>query len=136
MRNINKIIVHCTATPPGRNVTIADIDRWHRNRGFDCIGYHYVVYLDGSVHQGRPMERAGAHCRGYNATSIGVCYVGGVADDCRTPLDTRTEAQKASLLSLLKELKGRFPLAEIHSHSDYARKGCPSFDATGEYADL
>ena len=124
MRKINRIIVHCTATPAGRHVTVADIDRWHRQRGFAGIGYHYVIYLDGS------------HCSGYNATSIGVCYVGGVAADCRTPLDTRTPAQRSSLVDLLRRLKTLYPGATIHSHGDFAPKACPSFDATAEYRSL
>ncbi len=136
MRKINRIIVHCTATPAGRHVTVADIDRWHRQRGFAGIGYHYVIYLDGSVHEGRPVSRQGAHCSGYNATSIGVCYVGGVAADCRTPLDTRTPAQRSSLVDLLRRLKTLYPGATIHSHGDFAPKACPSFDATAEYRSL
>ena len=72
MRNINLIIVHCSATPEGRDVSVADIDRWHRERGFDGIGYHYVVYIDGSVHEGRPLNKVGAHCKGHNAHSIGI----------------------------------------------------------------
>lgn len=76
-RKINYIIVHCTATPEGRWVTNEEITRWHRARGFRTIGYHYVVYLDGTVHAGRPENEAGAHCLGRNADSVGVCYVGG-----------------------------------------------------------
>ena len=77
-RKINYIIVHCTATPEGRWVTNEEITRWHRARGFRTIGYHYVVYLDGTVHAGRPENEVGAHCQGRNADSIGVCYVGGL----------------------------------------------------------
>lgn len=135
MRTINKIIVHCSATPAGRHVTVADIDLWHRQRGFDGIGYHYVVYLDGTVREGRPLERVGAHCRGYNATSIGVCYIGGVNADLH-PLDTRTPRQKTALRELLTRLKTLYPAAKIHSHSDFARKACPSFNATAEYSDI
>ena len=78
MRTINKIIIHCTATPEGRDVTVTEIDRWHRQRGFSGIGYHYVIYRDGSVHKGRNEDSIGAHCTGQNANSIGVCYVGGM----------------------------------------------------------
>ena len=81
MRKINLIVVHCTATPEGRDVTVADIDRMHRARGWKKIGYHYVVYRDGSVHEGRPVNEVGAHVYGHNANSIGVVYVGGVAKD-------------------------------------------------------
>lgn len=135
MRNINLIIVHCSATPEGRNVSVADIDRWHRERGFDGIGYHYVVYIDGSVHEGRPLNKVGAHCKGHNAHSIGICYVGGV-DLNGKPKDTRTLAQKDALVNLLMRLKRRFPKAVIRGHRDFAAKACPSFDATKEYAGI
>ena len=74
MRHINEIIIHCSATPEGRDYTVADIDRWHKARGWRGIGYHYVIYRDGSVHAGRPVEQIGAHCTGHNANSIGICY--------------------------------------------------------------
>ncbi len=128
MRTINEIIVHCSATPEGRNVTVKDIDAWHRQRGFRCIGYHYVIYLDGSVHAGRPESQVGAHCLGHNSHSIGVCYIGGVAKDGKTPKDTRTDAQKESLIKLIKELKAKYPKATVHGHREYANKACPSFD--------
>lgn len=135
MRNINLIIVHCSATPEGRDVSVADIDRWHRERGFDGIGYHYVVYIDGSVHEGRPLNKVGAHCKGHNAHSIGICYIGGV-DLNGKPKDTRTLAQKDALVNLLMRLKRRFPKAVIRGHRDFAAKACPSFDATKEYAGI
>ena len=135
MRNINLIIVHCSATPEGRNVAVADIDRWHRERGFDGIGYHYVVYIDGSVHEGRPLNKVGAHCKGHNTHSIGICYIGGV-DLNGKPKDTRTLAQKDALVNLLMRLKRRFPKAVIRGHRDFAAKACPSFDATKEYAGI
>lgn len=135
-RAISEIIVHCSATPEGREHTVADIRRWHLERGFSDVGYHYVVYLDGSVHAGRSEKLAGAHCIGHNRNSIGVCYIGGVASDCKTPEDTRTPEQKNALEALLKQLKKRYPGAAIHSHRDFAAKSCPSFDATAEYAAL
>lgn len=135
MRNINLIIVHCSATPEGRNVAVADIDRWHRERGVDGIGYHYVVYIDGSVHEGRPLNKVGAHCKGHNIHSIGICYIGGV-DLNGKPKDTRTLAQKDALVNLLMRLKRRFPKAVIRGHRDFAAKACPSFDATKEYAGI
>lgn len=133
---IKFIIVHCSATPEGRDVTAADIDRWHRQRGFAKIGYHYVVRLDGTVERGRPEGTVGAHCHGKNGCSIGVCYIGGVARDGRTPKDTRTPAQRAALVRLLRELKRRYPAAKICGHRDFAAKACPSFDATAEYRAL
>ena len=136
MRTINEIIVHCSATPEGRPTTVGDIRAWHKQRGFKDIGYHYVVYLDGSIHAGRPESAIGAHCTGHNQHSIGVCYIGGVAKDMKSPKDTRTEAQKKSLLQLLKMLKKKYPQAKIYGHRDFAAKACPSFDARKEYANL
>ncbi len=137
MRTINEIIVHCSATPEGQNVTAADIRCWHTaGNGWSDIGYHFVVRLDGTVEPGRPLAQPGAHCRGHNARSVGICYVGGLAADGRTPKDTRTPAQRAALLTLIRELKQQFPGAAIHGHRDFATKACPSFDATAEYAGL
>ena len=136
MRRITEIIVHCSATPEGKDFTVADITRWHKARNFVTIGYHYVIYRNGEVHNGRPERQVGAHCTGHNSYSIGVCYIGGVAKDGKTPKDTRTSAQKLALERLLKHLKERFPNATIRGHRDFAAKACPSFDATEEYKDL
>lgn len=138
MRKINEIIVHCSATAEGKDYTVEDITRWHKARGFKTIGYHYVVYRDGSVHAGRPVNEIGAHCLGHNANSIGVCYIGGLATDGKTPKDTRTGAQKEALRNLLKKLVKEYHLSKgsIHGHRDFAAKACPSFDATSEYKDI
>ena len=136
MRSINEIIVHCAATREGRDFTVEDITRWHKARGFATIGYHYVIYRDGSIHEGRPLEQIGAHCVGHNKHSIGICYIGGCASDGKTPKDTRTPEQKEALLSLLRRLKARFPNATIHGHREFAAKACPSFDAFREYKQL
>lgn len=135
-RNINELIVHCSATPEGKSFTTDDIKKWHLARGFSDIGYHYVIYLDGSVHAGRPIDKIGAHCTNHNSHSIGICYIGGVAKDGKTPKDTRTEAQKKSLIKLLKDLLVLYPKASIHGHRDFANKACPSFDATKEYNNI
>lgn len=132
-RMINEIIVHCTATPEGRECSISEIRQWHKARGFADIGYHYVIHLNGIVDVGRDVDISGAHCTGHNAHSIGVCYVGGVAKDGTIPKDTRTDEQKASLLALLSDLKKLYPNASIRGHRDFANKACPSFDATKEY---
>lgn len=132
MRNINQIIIHCTATPAGRSVTVSDIDRWHRQRGFRCIGYHYVIYLDGTVVHGRNESMAGAHCKGFNAHSIGVCYVGGL-DAKGIPCDTRTPQQRKALDALVSSLRKRFPGATVHGHCEFAAKACPCFDVSVEY---
>ena len=130
MRTINKIIIHCSATPEGRAVTVEEINGWHKERGFDCIGYHYVIYLDGSVHRGRPIEKAGAHCVNQNKNSIGVCYIGGLEKDCKTPKDTRTDAQRKAMRSLISELKVQYPNASVHGHCEFAAKACPCFDVS------
>ena len=135
MRSIDKIIVHCSATREGQHVTVQQIRQWHLQRNFADIGYHYVVYLDGTVHKGRPLEKAGAHCKGYNTHSIGICYVGGL-DRQGKPKDTRTAAQKAAMLSLIRELRQRFPRATVHGHREFANKACPCFDAAKEYKSI
>ena len=134
-RRIDAIIVHCTATPPGMKVTFNDIDRWHKARGWKGIGYHYVVDLDGTVYRGRTDDCAGAHCRGHNAHSIGVCYVGGLDAQGR-PADTRTPAQKEALRWLVSALKKQYPNAKVYNHRRFANKACPCFDAEKEYEDL
>ena len=135
-RRIDKIIVHCSATPEGKDYSVDTIRKWHLQRGFSDIGYHYIIYRDGSIHTGRDESVIGAHCKGHNSNSIGVCYIGGVAADGKTPKDTRTSEQKQSLLKLLKELKAKYPKASIHGHRDFANKACPSFDATKEYSSI
>ena len=127
MREITRIILHCSATPEGKDFTVADIDKWHKARGWQGIGYHYVVYRDGSVHEGRNIVVAGAHTSGYNKNSIGVCYIGGVAADGKTPKDTRTAAQRRALRVLVEQLKKQFPKATVHGHYEFAAKACPSF---------
>lgn len=134
-RNIRYIIVHCSATIQGIDFTATDIEMCHRARGFSKIGYHWVVRLDGTVEQGRPEDETGAHCRGYNATSIGVCYIGGL-DKQSQPADTRTLAQKTALVRLLRRLRGRYPQAKIVGHNEFAAKACPCFNARREYQNI
>ena len=136
MRYITEILIHCSATPEGRDYTVDDIRKWHRQRGFNDIGYHYVIYRDGTIHKGREEEFVGAHCKGHNSRSIGICYIGGMTADNHSPKDTRTDEQKASLLSLLGRLKAQYPGAVIRGHRDFANKACPCFDATDEYKNL
>lgn len=128
MRKINKIILHCAATPEGKHFTVEDIDSWHKKRGFKCIGYHYVIYLDGTIAQGRTEDQIGAHCTGENKDSIGICYIGG-CDKNGKPKDTRTQAQKESMVILIKDILNRYNLkdSDIHFHYEYANKACPSF---------
>ena len=136
MREINKIIVHCAATPEGRDVKTEEIKRWHtEERGWSDIGYHWVVELDGSINEGRSEDINGAHCRGHNSDSVGICYVGG-SDSEGNPKDTRTEEQRDALVTLIKEILDRHPDAEVFGHRDFSTKACPSFDAKTEYAGL
>ncbi len=128
MRKITKIIVHCTATPEGRAVSVAQVDAWHKERGFRCIGYHYLVGLDGTVTAGRPEQEMGAHCLGHNYESIGVCYVGGLDRVTGKPKDTRTAAQRPALRRLVEQLRDRYPGATVHGHREFAAKACPCFD--------
>lgn len=134
MRSIDEIIIHCSATPEGRYVDVDTIREWHKQRKFRDIGYHYVIYLDGSVHKGRPVTEMGAHCEGHNRYSIGVCYVGGVDKDMK-PKDTRTPEQKESLRNLVTRLKNEYPNATVHGHREFAQKACPSFDVQKEFGD-
>ena len=128
-RRVNEIIIHCSATPENKSYTVDDITKWHKQRGWSTIGYHYVVYLDGSVHNGRDVNISGAHCTNHNSKSIGICYIGGLDSTGKIAKDTRTDAQKKSLVSLVKNLQGMYKLSDsnIHCHNEYANKACPSF---------
>lgn len=132
MRKINKIILHCSATREGRNFTVEDIASWHRQRGFTTIGYHFVIYLDGTVHKGRDVNVIGAHTVGQNAYSIGICYIGGL-DASGKPADTRTPEQKEAMRNLVNSLKDKYPGATVHGHNEFANKACPCFDVRKEF---
>lgn len=136
-RYINRIIVHCTATPEGRVETVQSIRAMHLAKGWADIGYHYLIGLNGERWNGRNVNTVGAHCNGYNANSIGVCYVGGVDKNLKEK-DTRTQKQKDALVALLKDLRRLYPKAKICSHRDLDKHGksCPSFDATSEYKNI
>ena len=136
MREINKIILHCSATREGQDISTEIIKGWHVNdRGWSDIGYHYIVLLDGTVDQGRPVKRQGAHVRGYNKDSIGVCYVGGLDADMN-PKDTRTDLQKDSLTELISYLMDSYEDATLHGHNEFSSKACPSFNVEEEYKEL
>tara|TARA_A100000172_G_C3043532_1_gene111490 strand:+ start:1421 stop:1834 length:414 start_codon:yes stop_codon:yes gene_type:complete len=137
MRQINKIIVHCSATREGQDIPVETIKKWHiEGRGWSDIGYHFYIDINGKIQKGRDIAKIGAHCKGQNRNSIGLCYCGGVEADGKTPKDTRTDEQKDALLAVLRTLKAMYPEAIIHSHNDYANKACPSFDATSEYENI
>lgn len=152
--NIDAIVIHCSATPEGKDIRLKDIEKEHRKRGFKCCGYHYVIDLDGTIEQGRPLTMNGAHCekpgfsgRPYNQHSIGICYVGGVAKDGKTPKDTRTRAQKKAMHNLIYSLTMQYNIKEIIGHRDASpdlngdgkiskwewMKACPSFEVKAEY---
>lgn len=144
MRLINRMVIHCAATPAGAVFTSADIRQWHLARGFNNIGYHYVILLDGTLETGRPLEKAGAHAQGFNTASIGVCYVGGMLNG--KAHDTRTEAQKTTLRTLVDLFKSVYPNMIVCGHRDLSvdlngdgvitpnewMKDCPSFDVKTE----
>jgi len=132
MRIINELIWHCTATPEGREVTVKEIDAWHKARGWKGIGYHFVVHLNGEVSVGRPIDQVGAHVEGHNTGTVGCVYVGGT-DNKGIPKDTRTAAQKETMLRLTKELTEKYKIKKITGHREYAAKACPCFDAYAEY---
>lgn len=147
--NIDTIIIHCTATGPGREVSVTELNRWHQAQRFEpyvtpegrkiFAGYHYLIHIDGTVKVIRPEEHRGQHCpqQNMNNRGIGICYVGGV-DNNNKPCDTRTEPQKLALIRLLKELRTHYPSAAIIGHRDVqgVAKACPSFDAKYEYSKI
>jgi N-acetylmuramoyl-L-alanine amidase len=136
MRLVKEVIIHCSATRESQQVSVDTIRDWHLAKGWNDIGYHFYIDLDGTIHKGRDIDKIGAHCKGRNRNSIGVCYCGGVEADGKTPKDTRTQEQKESLLHVLKTIKAMYPESMIYSHNEFANKACPSFDATGEYEDI
>lgn len=144
-RSIEKLIVHCTATKEGQEVSSDTISGWHKARNFPYYlngkgekkytGYHYLIHLDGTVEACRPENVRGCHVTGQNQYSIGICYVGGL-DAAGNAKDTRTPAQKEALERLLEELKRKYRKATIHGHREFAAKACPCFDAKEEYRNI
>lgn len=132
MRYISEIIIHCSATKEAIDFNVNDLRRWHKAQGWKDVGYHYIIKLDGTVEQGRELEAAGAHTKGHNAHSIGICYIGGL-DKNGKPADTRTTQQKAAMWKLLNKLCEKFPDATIHGHKEFANKACPCFDVQNEF---
>jgi N-acetyl-anhydromuramyl-L-alanine amidase AmpD len=151
--DIDAIVIHCSATRAGQDVHASDIDKWHKERGFKCIGYNYVIDLDGTVEIGRPLTMDGAHCntaglsgRSYNKHSIGICYVGGL-DENGDAADTRTDAQKIALANLIAKLEMEYNIVDVLGHRDASPdkngdgvisknewiKMCPCFDVKSEF---
>ena len=132
-REIKLLVIHCSATRCNVPFTVEQLRQCHLQRGFKDIGYHFYITRDGELHHCRPISEPGAHVRGFNRHSIGICYEGGLDADGK-PKDTRTLEQKGALLALLRELKRQFPKALIVGHHDLnPMKGCPCFDAVKEY---
>lgn len=147
-RLLLRIIIHCSATPEGKDFTAKDINTWHINRGWKSIGYHFVILLDGTIEVGRPLNQIGAHTLGFNKDSIGICYIGGLDKDGKTPKDTRTPEQIKSMHWLVEELTRKHPsIIEVKGHRDYSPdkngdgiiepwewlKACPCFDVIPEF---
>ena len=135
-KDIDAIVIHCSATKEGKDYTVKDIEKWHKERGFKEIGYHFVIYRDGSVHAGRELPKDGAHAntpgvsgKSYNLHSIGICYIGGLDKDGKNPKDTRTDEQKKALMELVDYLMNRYPnIKEVIGHRDTS----PDIDGDGE----
>lgn len=141
MRKIDSIIIHCSATKAGMDFSVEDVDRWHRDRGMDGVGYHYVIRLDGSVEKGRSEEQVGAHCLKWNGRSVGICYIGGL-DAAGQSADTRTDMQKKAMRQLIEDLRRRYRIVAVMGHRDTSPdlngdgviepnefiKWCPCFD--------
>lgn len=133
MRTIDTIIIHCTATKLSMNTTTNDLYRWHvEDRGWSHIGYHYYIDQRGKVHTCRPLAMIGAHAKGHNETSIGICLEGGLSETTGKPADTRTLAQRGSLIKLIETLSKTFPIhtQKIIGHNEIANKDCPCFDVS------
>ena len=132
MRKLDRIILHCTATPEGRHVDVDTIRVWHKARGWSDVGYHFFIYIDGSVHAGRAVEKTGAHVAGHNATTIGVVYVGGT-DAAGKAKDTMNAAQETAFVNLVKHLRDEYGPLTLHGHNEYAAKACPSFKVKDKF---
>ena len=134
MRHITLIVIHCSAVKPDQQSSAAQIDSWHRQRGFKFgIGYHYVIRRDGTLEMGRPEYMVGAHCKNHNQHSIGVCYEGGL-NARGDPADTRTPQQRETMRQLINELRERYPKAIVVGHHNLnPLKACPCFDAIKEF---
>ena len=145
MRTITLIIIHCSATCEDRPFTEQALEAAHRQRGFDGTGYHFYIRRDGRILTTRSPERPGAHARGYNAHSIGICYEGGLDVNGR-PADTRTLRQKEAMHRLVANLLQSYPEARVVGHRDLSpdknyngivdpwerTKECPCFEVKAE----
>ncbi len=135
LQNPTMVVIHCSATPEGRNHTVEDFYRWHViERGWADIGYHYIIDLDNRIIEGRSIEKDGAHTFGFNNDTIGICYVGGMDAKMTAPKDTLTDGQAKAMLELLLTLKTKFPtLKRIAGHNEFSNKACPSFKVADKF---
>lgn len=130
------IVVHCTDSRCDDLLSVDDVRAWHKSRGFEDIGYHYLIHPNGFIEVGRPIEYVGAHAVGFNKVSVGVCYVGG-RDRFNNLADTRTFQQKISLQYVFLEILRYYPnVQQIVGHNDLSVKFCPCFNAKLEYQDF
>lgn len=148
-RKVNLIVIHCSASPENVNYTFEQCKKDHKARGFTACGYHRFISKDGTIHIGRHFDKQGAHVLNYNKESIGICYEGGL-DSNKKAKDTRTTAQKESLLKCISEALAYGQINRITGHRDLSPdldgdgivepdewvKQCPSFDAEKEYKHL
>lgn len=131
-RQIDEIIIHCTATLPGQPVDVPTLARWHKAQGMSDVGYHFVIGVNGEIMAGRPITQEGAHCFGHNMHSIGIAYIGGLNADGK-PEDTRTSAQKLALIQLIQFFRLLIPDIAVHGHNEFSNKACPCFNVQREY---
>lgn len=136
MRDLKRIILHCAATREGQDFSVDTIREWHVNgRGWSDIGYHWVIRLDGSIEVGRPLEKSGAHTKGHNKDSVGVCYIGGCDADGK-PKDTMNPEQEKAWRMIVLSLRTLYGDLTIHGHNEFAKKACPSFIVKEKFADM
>ena len=136
LKSVDYIVVHCAATPETMDIGVEEIRQWHRQKGWLDVGYHYVIRRDGTIENGRPRGAPGAHARGFNHISLGICLIGGVESDKKTPESNYTHAQWDALGSLVADLHEMYPDAKILGHRDlpHVNKACPSFDVPSWWA--
>ncbi|MGY6517446.1 MAG: N-acetylmuramoyl-L-alanine amidase [Lysobacteraceae bacterium] len=135
IKSVDFIVVHSSATRSDMDWDVSDVRRAHLQRGWLDVGYHFVIKRDGTVQPGRPLDTPGAHVRGLNHRSIGICCIGGLAPDGKSAEDNFTDEQRDALLRLLVELKTNYPKAEVTGHRDHAATLCPSWDVKSWFAD-
>lgn len=128
------IVVHCSATEPGLSIGAREIREWHKDLGWSDIGYHFVIRRNGTLEMGRAIEAQGAHVRGHNHNSVGVCLVGGVDEEGESEANY-TKSQLTMLMLVIDGLKARYPKAKLIGHCDFpgVAKDCPCFDVREWY---